>query len=127
MRRMSSVYRHRFALIGDASGSVDAVTGKGLCLAFQQALFLAEALEKNDLANYQAAHRRIACLPILMSRLMLSMDRYAWLRRRVFSALTAEPQLFSRLLAAHVSAISPAAFGISNALKMGWRFMASPS
>jgi flavin-dependent dehydrogenase len=127
MRRMSSVYRHRFALVGDASGSVDAVTGKGLCLAFQQALFLAKALQENNLGNYQAAHRRATRLPLLMSQLMLSMDRYAWLRRKVLSTLTAEPQLFSRLLAAHVNAISPAAFGLSRALKTGWRVIASPN
>jgi flavin-dependent dehydrogenase len=37
------VYRDRVALIGDASGSVDAITGEGLCLSFHQATALADA------------------------------------------------------------------------------------
>jgi menaquinone-9 beta-reductase len=113
-------------LVGDASGSVDAVTGKGLGLAFQQALALAEAIAVGDLSRYQAAHRRIARLPALMSRVMLSMDRYAWLRHKVLEVLAADPHLFSKLLAVHVSALSPAAFGFGNALKLGWKLVASP-
>jgi flavin-dependent dehydrogenase len=121
---LRKVYRGRYVLIGDASGSVDAITGKGLCLAFQQALFLADALERGKLWQYQAAHRRLARLPTLMSWLMLSMDRHAWIRERALCALMREPPLFSRLLATHVGALSPLAFGFSNALKMGWKFVA---
>ena len=36
-RRLARVYRDTVALVGDASGSVDAITGAGLSLAFQQA------------------------------------------------------------------------------------------
>src|SRR5665647_3155375 len=35
-RRLKAVYRGNVALVGDASGSVDAITGEGLCLLFQQ-------------------------------------------------------------------------------------------
>jgi len=121
---LRKVYRGRYALIGDASGSVDAITGKGLCLAFQQALFFAEALERGQLALYQTAHRRLARLPTLMSWLMLSMDRHVWLRERGLRALMTEPPLFSRLLATHVGAHPPLTFGFSDALKMGWRLVA---
>ena len=38
--------RGNVALIGDASGTVDAITGEGLCLAFSQAMVLAECLER---------------------------------------------------------------------------------
>jgi len=54
-RRLTRVTRGRVALIGDASGSVDAVTGDGLCLLFQQAGALAAAFSVGDLANYTAA------------------------------------------------------------------------
>src|SRR5579864_4561537 len=54
--RLDRVYRERVALIGDASGSVDAITGEGLCLSFRQATALADALESDDLRRYQAAH-----------------------------------------------------------------------
>ena len=43
-RRLARVYRDKVALIGDASGGVDAITGAGLCLAFQQAEPLGKAL-----------------------------------------------------------------------------------
>ena len=120
---VSTVYQDRFALVGDASGSVDALTGMGLGLAFQQALALAEAIEGGDLSRYQASHRRIARLPALMSWLMLSMDKHAWLRQKVLQVLAAEPHLFSKLLAVHVSALSPTAFGLGDALKLGWRLV----
>ncbi|HXT74434.1 MAG TPA: FAD-dependent monooxygenase, partial [Candidatus Angelobacter sp.] len=54
------------ALIGDASGSVDAIAGEGLTLAFRQALALAEALKRNDLAAYEVEHRRGRKRPVMM-------------------------------------------------------------
>ena len=56
-RKFNAVYRGRVALVGDASGSVDAITGEGLCLAFRQASTLAEAIEYGDMAKYQQKHR----------------------------------------------------------------------
>ena len=44
LRVLRKVCRGAFALVGDASGSVDSLTGEGLGLAFQQANALAEAL-----------------------------------------------------------------------------------
>src|SRR5205823_12331675 len=54
---LKSVALGRVALIGDASGSVDAITGEGLCVSFQQAMALANALETGNLATYRAEHR----------------------------------------------------------------------
>lgn len=96
------------ALIGDASGSVDAIAGEGLTLAFRQALALAEALERNDLATYEVEHRRIRKRPVMMSRLLVALSDHRHLRHRVFSAFASEPSLFSKLLAAHTGApVSP--------------------
>jgi len=39
--KLKRVSRRNAALIGDASGTVDAITGEGLCLAFSQAMVLA--------------------------------------------------------------------------------------
>jgi len=103
-RKLKKVWSGRVALIGDASGSVDAVTGEGLCLAFQQAGALADAFARNDLASYQTAHDRISQRPRLMSALLLSLDRIPPLRRRVLQAFAGKPELFSRVLAAHVGA-----------------------
>ena len=74
-RSLRRVATNNIALIGDASGSVDAVTGEGLALCFRQASALAKALNADDLALYQHAHRRIQLAPSLMSRSLLLMDR----------------------------------------------------
>ena len=100
--RWDSVARGPLALVGDASGSVDAVTGDGLSLAFRQAECLAAAIAGGDLVTYEAAHRRIGRLPSLMARLLLLMDAHPALRRRAIRALAAHPPLFARLLAARI-------------------------
>jgi len=127
LRILRTVCRDPFILIGDASGSVDPLTGEGLGLAFQQAQALAKALANQDLPSYQAAHRRINRGPEAMSKLVLMMEGHAWLRRRALSALASEPRLFSRLLGAHVEAFSPTAFGIRNFLKLGRGLLATSS
>lgn len=103
-RSLPRVYRGNIALIGDASGSVDAITGEGLCLSFRQAIALADSLASGDLAPYQAAHRLLARRPTLMSKLMLTMDRRTWLRKPAFRAMACEPRIFQRLLSFHLCA-----------------------
>jgi flavin-dependent dehydrogenase len=120
--RLKSVIRSNVALIGDASGSVDAITGEGLCQAFQQAEALAEALLAGDLALYEAPHRRIALRPALMADLMLMMDRSPFLRSRAFHAMAADPISFANLLAAHVGALDALQL-IGAGLTLGWRMM----
>jgi flavin-dependent dehydrogenase len=109
-RRLARVYRDRVVLVGDASGSVDAITGEGLRLGFEQGMALAEALEAGDLNVYAAAHRRLARRPAFMAGLMLSLDRSAWLRRRVLRALSDDPGIFATQLAMHVGGSSGADF-----------------
>ena len=127
LRIFRKVCRGPFALVGDASGSVDSLTGEGLGLAFQQANALAEALANDDLAQYEVAHRRINRPPEMMSRLLLAMENRAWLRRRALAALAKEPHLFERLLAVHAGTFSPLTFGFGNFFRLGWRLLANPS
>ena len=101
-RKLRRIARGNVALVGDASGSVDAITGEGLCLGFRQALALADALERGDLALYESAHRRLARRPGFMADFMLTLDRSRWLRGRALSALASHPDLFGSLLAMHV-------------------------
>jgi len=101
-RRLGRVVRGRAALVGDASGSVDAITGEGLGLAFRQAAALADALAIADLSAYEAEHRRLLRRPALMARLLLSLDRFPMVRHCAFRAMAAKPAIFSELLAAHV-------------------------
>ena len=118
-RSLRRVFRGSTILIGDASGSVDAITGEGLSLSFHQAIALADALECGDVRSYQAEHRRLARRPNLMASLMLSLDRFPVLRRRVLRALASEPAIFANLLAMHMGSISPADFLMHGMLPLG--------
>jgi menaquinone-9 beta-reductase len=121
-RRLASVATSRIALVGDASGSVDAITGEGLCVAFRQALALAEALEAGDLGRYRQAHRAIGRRPVLMSELTMLLDNRPRLRARSLRAMSAHPRLFSKLLAMHVGALSPLEFA-ANGANLAYRLL----
>jgi len=101
----------RVALIGDAAGSVDALTGEGLSLGFRHALVLAEAIEHQNLALYQDVHRRLRRMPALMASLMLYVGARAPLRHRVLHALIGQSQIFGLMLGVHTGALSPRAIG----------------
>jgi flavin-dependent dehydrogenase len=100
-RQLRSVYRDRTVLIGDASGSLDAITGEGLSLSLHQAIALADALTTGDLARYQLEHRRLARRPMWMADLMLILDRAPWLQQPVFRSMALQPAIFEKLLAMH--------------------------
>lgn len=124
-RGLRKVSRGNVILLGDASGSVDAITGEGLRLSLEQASALAPALASRDLRAYEAAHRRLARRPAFMAHLMLSMDRSAWLRRRTLKALAAEPRIFAKQLAMHVGALSAAHFARHAMLPLGRSIVAA--
>lgn len=124
-RRLRRVFRGNTILVGDASGSVDAITGEGLRLSFEHAFALAGALSSGDLSEYQAAHRRLWRRPAFMANLMLSLDRWPWLRRRALHALAAEPQIFAKQLAMHVGALSPVDFARNGMLPLGRGILAA--
>ena len=121
-RSLDRVFRGRIALIGDASGSVDAITGEGLSLGFHQALALADALKSGDLCKYQAAHRRLAWRARLMGRLLLLLDNQPRLLNRAMRTLSAHPDLFARLVAVHLGDTSPGHLASTGAL-LGWRLV----
>jgi menaquinone-9 beta-reductase len=101
-RRLRRVTSGNLALVGDASGSVDAVTGEGIALSFRQALLLAEALSADNLAAYEAGHPAILRTPHLMARVLLSMDDRPRWRDQAMGLLAAYPQLFAHLLGVHL-------------------------
>jgi flavin-dependent dehydrogenase len=121
-RRLAAVWRGRVALVGDASGSVDAITGQGLSLAFRQALALGAALEAGNLARYAAEHRRLARRAGLMAWFLLLTGRRRGLRERALRALAAHPQVFARLVAAHAGAASHVDFAAAG-MALGWRML----
>ena len=121
-RRLKAVCRGNVALVGDASGSVDAITGEGLGLLFRQAVALAAALEAGDLSRYESEHKRIGRRPEWMAELMLLLDRRGGLRSRAMRALAGQPNLFAGMLAMHVGEQSIAG-SLTNGLALGWRML----
>jgi menaquinone-9 beta-reductase len=113
------VWRGNVALIGDSSGTVDAITGEGMGLAFSQAVALAECFAAGDLAPYQAQHRRLMLRPRCMARMMLNLDGRPWLQRRTLRAFQKRPEVFRRLLALHVGALPPTEL-MRDGVTLGW-------
>jgi flavin-dependent dehydrogenase len=96
--RPLAVARGNLALLGDASGSLDPITGEGLSIAFAQAHSLIRALERGRIGEYAAAHRRIERAPRLITGLLLGIERHGWLKRRVVQTLASHPSLFTDLV-----------------------------
>lgn len=103
-RRLRSVHAKNIVLIGDASGSVDAITGEGICVSTKQAKALAEAVERGDLTRYGRDHRKLMRRPQMMALLMLAMEQRAGLQSRALAALAENPAVFRSLVAVHVGA-----------------------
>lgn len=118
-RRFKRVWRDNVALVGDASGTVDAITGEGLGLAFRQAAVLAKCMESGDLRRYQIEHRKMALLPWGMARLMLTLDRRPWLQYRTLQVFQKRPEVFRRFLEMHVG-VRPPLHAVKDGLALGW-------
>jgi len=118
-RKLTRVWRDNVALIGDASGTVDAITGEGLGLAFSQAVVLAKSFESDDLEHYQTEHRKLAQLPLYMARLMLILDRRPWLQHRTLQVFQKRPEVFRRFLELHLGA-RPPLHAVKDGLTLGW-------
>jgi 2-polyprenyl-6-methoxyphenol hydroxylase-like FAD-dependent oxidoreductase len=121
-RRLRRVYRHHTALVGDASGSVDAITGEGLCLAFRQAAILGDCLAGGHLARYQRCHGSLRHRPALMARMMLFMAKHNRLRRRTMQVFESKPHAFAGMLAMHVGEGSTRDH-ISSGIALGWQLL----
>ncbi len=117
--KLRRVSRGNVALIGDASGTVDAITGEGLCLAFSQAMVLADCLRQGQLWRYEREHRRLGLRPFLMARLMLMLDGRPRLQDRTLQAFQKHPAVFRRLLGLHVGVLSPLHLAVDG-LTLGW-------
>jgi flavin-dependent dehydrogenase len=122
MCSLHKVQRGNVALVGDASGGVDAITGEGLRLTFRQAFALANAMAANDLKQYEQAHRELARRPMLMANLMLCLGSNPRIRGRVIRTLKGKPDLFTRLLATHVGQGTSAEL-LSTGVVLSWRLL----
>jgi flavin-dependent dehydrogenase len=118
-RTFRRVFRGNVALIGDAAGTVDAITGEGLGLSFTQAVALARCFETEDLSAYQQEHRRLLLRPRGMARLMLTLDGRPRLQDRTLQTFRKYPEIFRRLLALHLGELPPLEL-VRVGLTLGW-------
>jgi flavin-dependent dehydrogenase len=124
MSRLRRVYRGNVVLTGDASGSVDAITGEGLCLSFRQAMALADSLGSGRLETYQRAHRRLSRATYVMSSLLVWFGRNGKLRQRALQVLDRDPEIFARLFAGHLGKSSALDLAATS-LRFGRQFLAA--
>jgi 2-polyprenyl-6-methoxyphenol hydroxylase-like FAD-dependent oxidoreductase len=111
------------ALLGDASGSADAITGEGLAISFRQALALADSIRADSLQPYRRAHRQIGKLPFAMGELMLTLDRWPGLQVRAFRAFASTPIFFEDLLHAHMGEKSLVSVLLRRSPRFGWSLL----
>ncbi len=97
-RRPNRVRAGRIALVGDASGYVDAITGEGIAIAFECGQALARSLKEGGLSSYERAHRRALRRYRGTTEVVLALAAFPWLRRGVVSALARRSVLFESLL-----------------------------
>ena len=106
LRRVRARAGDKLALVGDAAGYIDAITGQGLSLAFASAQLLIAALPRPLDSEALAAALRVYDRSLrsswlryaLPARGLLALARRPRLRRRVFSLLQHTPRLFAALL-----------------------------
>jgi flavin-dependent dehydrogenase len=120
--RARGVVRRNIALVGDAGCTVDAVSGQGVSLAFQQAHLLVDALAAENLASYQSAHDRLTLTAIRVTRLLLMMNSSQWLRRKVLRLFSMRPNLFAKMIAVHTQP-SPEPLPVGEIANLTWRVL----
>lgn len=122
-RRLPRVTSGSVALIGEAAGSIDAVTGEGMALAFKQALALGEALPQGNLSLYENRNRQIRRIPFLMSQMMVFLGRHPQLQSRIIHACQQDASLFAHLMAVHLGARSPLRVSPVSLTNFGWNMV----
>lgn len=111
LQRVSARVKDRLALLGDAAGYVDAITGEGLSLAFDAAQALAENLPSAarqgftaaSLSPYARATERSFRTYARLAGLLVAVARRPALRRWTIARLIAHPSMFERALKAAVA------------------------
>jgi flavin-dependent dehydrogenase len=100
-QRVRGVVAEDFALVGDAAGFVDAITGEGVSLGMDTAAALvADFAEQRGgiLHGYAAAHARAFRSYWLLTNALLALARRPAVRRAAIAVLARRPGVFEALL-----------------------------
>jgi flavin-dependent dehydrogenase len=120
-QRVRRRHRGNVALVGDAAGYVDALTGEGLGLAFRSAAALADVLGRGrPLAAYERAYRRLVRDHALVTRLLLAIAARPRLRRRFIRGLARDPRTFERLVGVLGGETALSVVDAAHLVRLGW-------
>lgn len=107
------------ALVGDAAGYLDPLTGEGITLGLRCARALVDVVARGaPLAEYERAYAELSRTYYGLTGLLLAAARRPWLRRRVTRTLARDPELFDRLLAIQGSGAPFGSLGLGGALRL---------
>jgi flavin-dependent dehydrogenase len=105
LQRVRARWAGRLALIGDAAGYVDAITGQGLSLAFAASAILLDALPddlstdlESALRRYEAGVRSRWLEYAVPARALVALSRRPALRRAALRAVAKVPMAFPALV-----------------------------
>jgi flavin-dependent dehydrogenase len=98
-RRASTAVRGRVALVGDAAGYVDALTGEGLAVGFRTASAAVRAAEDGQLLRYAEEWRGLVRAPTLLTEGLVRSTRLPLIRRALVPAASLLPSVFGRAVA----------------------------
>jgi flavin-dependent dehydrogenase len=98
-QRVSRVLAPGVALVGDAAGYLDALSGEGLALGFRSAVALVDRFAAGELWRYPSDHARIGRAYYALTHFMLALSSRPQLRRVVLRQLIRNPRVFGDLLA----------------------------
>ena len=99
-QEVARIVAPRVALVGDAAGYRDALTGEGITSALRSARLLVDTIVRDEsLAGYEAAHRRLTRGYRVLTQAVLEISYRPRLRRRLAQTLAHEPAAFDEFVA----------------------------
>jgi flavin-dependent dehydrogenase len=119
--RPKAVLKGKVALIGDAAGYYDAITGEGLTLGFAQVETVLKHFQENTLRDWPKSHKTLVFEPYLVIWLLLFIERFPALRRRVIVALSHDSVLFEQFLQINDGLMRPQDLPIRGLFQIVWR------
>jgi flavin-dependent dehydrogenase len=122
-QRPVAVIRENIALVGDASGSLDPITGEGMSIAFAQAHALIQSLKRGRSEEYAVAHRGISRVPRFLTALLLVVEPHPRLRRQMVRTFAVHPSLFGDLVDVAASGRMSSIIPDFKILQLAKRFM----
>lgn len=107
-QRSRGVLAPGVALVGDAAGYLDALTGEGLAVGFATGLALVQRFAAGELRHYPRDHRALLAGYYRSTEVLLACARHPRWRGAAIRLLGRYPQLFSALLAVSTGCPPPA-------------------